>query len=72
MNVVATITNLNAAAVVRLVRHCATDDRRHHIVIGGVFVFATTAELVGLHDSLSDVLGEVRVADLRARLEVAQ
>ncbi len=66
MNVVATFTNLDAEAGVRLVRHGATGGRLHQINIGGASVFATTAELVQLHESLADVLGQVRVADLRA------
>jgi hypothetical protein len=41
---------------------------RHYISlgIGSVALVATTAELVQLIDGLSDVLGDVRIADMRA------
>ena len=41
---------------------------RHYISlgIGSVALVATTAELAQLIDGLSDVLGQVRIADLRA------
>jgi hypothetical protein len=41
---------------------------RHYISlgIGSVALVATTAELVQLIEGLSDVLGDVRIADMRA------
>jgi len=47
-----------------------------HLGIGSVALVATTAELVQLIEGLSDVLGDVRIADMRAVMaplpEVAQ
>ena len=37
-----------------------------HLGIGSVALVATTDELVQLIDGLSDVLGDVRIADMRA------
>jgi len=37
-----------------------------HLGIGSVALVATTAELVQLIEGLSDVLGDVRIADMRA------
>ncbi len=44
---------------------------RHHVILGGsLSLFVTTDELSQLFDQLSDVLGEVRVRDVRAMLGV--
>jgi hypothetical protein len=47
-----------------------------HLGIGSVALVATTAELAQLIEGLSDVLGQVRIADMRAVMaplpEVAQ
>jgi hypothetical protein len=57
---------------VRLVGH-RTVNGQHHVAIGdSLALFATTAELAQLIEGLSDVLGQVRVADLRVILGVAQ
>ena len=49
-----------------LVMH--THGARHyiHLGIGSVSLAATTAELAQLIEGLSDVLGQVRIADMRA------
>ena len=39
-----------------------------HLGIGSVALVATTAELVQLIEGLSDVLGDVRIADMRAAM----
>ena len=51
---------------VRLVGHRMVNGQ-HHVVIGdSLALFTTTAELVQLIEGLSDVLGQVRIADMRA------
>ncbi|MGA0895260.1 MAG: hypothetical protein ACO3S5_11605 [Ilumatobacteraceae bacterium] len=45
----------------------------HHVILGGsLSLFVSTDELSQLVESLSDVLGEVRVRDVRVMLGVAQ
>lgn len=57
---------------VRLVGH-RTVNGQHHVAIGdSLALFATTDELSDLLDQLFDVLGEVRVRDVRVILGVAQ
>ena len=65
MNVVTTLVKLDIAAAAHLVRHCDSSDRRHHVEIGGVGMFLTTAEIERIAADLQQIAEAVRAADFR-------
>ena len=65
MNVVTTLVKLDMNADASLIRHNGDGDRRHHIEICGVGMFATTAEIEQLVTDLQQIAAAVRIFDFR-------